>query len=251
MGLTNKHWFIVGSAINILGAGLTLVGSEIVGIVLIVIGLTGLGYVGFQAIKIKTSEIIFYDDFSKLDGWEQILEGKVIQSDEQYHSGSSSLKKKEYNDPNGAYKLIGKTIKPGFCFSGWIYRPKEFKGGPADRLSIEDSKGNGYGFSVRHEKVNALFFIEKRGNSLPCGTFLPGGQLNIDGGLTNEWYHFEFIILSNGKISFRINLKGKPIIQIDTNPKIDAKYKRYDTFHRIAIHGGHEYFIDDLKIIKL
>ena len=54
-----------------------------------------------------------------------------------------SLKKSGFNDPNGGIKKFTATRR-GILFSGWVYRPSHGDGGPADRLAIEDAKGNGY-----------------------------------------------------------------------------------------------------------
>ena len=104
---------------------------------------------------------ILDDRFEKFDGWLKYRDGIVLHTDEKSHTGKFSLKKSGFNDPNGGVKKISK-IGRGILFSGWVYRPSLEDGGPADRLAIEDAKGNGYGFAVRHEEDSFLLFIESR-----------------------------------------------------------------------------------------
>lgn len=235
---------IIGAAINFIGAGLAIFGNKVLGIILISIGFIALSVISIQELKKRTAEIIFYDDFSEFKDWKPLLNGSVFHSDEKSHSGACSLKKITYNDPNGGYKLISKKVKPNFCFSGWIFRPSGYDGGPADRLALEDDNGNGYGFVVRHEMNDFFVFIEKREDGIGT-SFMPGLQFrDYSRGLTDEWYYFEIQITSTGKIFLRLNHNNKAICQLNVQ---DLKY---NTFSRVTIRGGNPYFVDDLKIIK-
>jgi hypothetical protein len=244
---------IIGVALNFIGAGLAIFGNKIIGIILISIGFIGIIIVVIEELIKKTAEIFFYDDFSEPDlkEWKTILNGGYMLSSERSYSGSHSFKKIIHNDPSGAYRLIDKTLKTGFCFSGWIYRPSNFSGGENDRIALEDKNGNGYGFLVGHRKDYTFYCVEMREYSFPSGTFHPIYQIRPDVKLTDTWYNFEFTISPKGEITFRIHWKGNSFSTIKINPTADAKYPYYDSFNRIAIQGGCEYFVDDLKIIKL
>lgn len=235
---------IIGAAINFIGAGLAIFENEILGIILIAIGFIALLVIFIQELKKRTAEIIFYDDFSEFKDWKPLINGSVIHSDENPHSGACSLKKIAHNDPNGGYKLINRTLKPSFCFSGWIFRPSDFDGGPADRVALEDDNGNGYGFLVRHEMNDCFVFIEKREDGIG-EAFMPGIQIrDYSKGLTDEWYYFEIQITASGKIIFRLSHNKKALCQLN------AQDLKYNTFSRVTIRGGNPYFVDDLKIIK-
>ena len=220
---------------------------------LLFVGILGiLGINIYRWFKIRASEIFFFDNFSELKGWEKILNSdSFVHSDQKSHSGSYSFKKRLHNDPDGAYKLIERTLKPNFCFSGWVYRPSDFRGGQNDRIALEDKNGNGYGFMVGHQEEYTIFCIERRTNGFPSGSLYPAYQIKSDSGLMDDWYNFEFIMMAKGETVLRINFKGLSIIQVRANPWSDANYPQYDNFNRVAIHGGYEYFVDDLKIIRL
>jgi len=128
--------------------------------------LGGLAALYFFWDKIKTQlgrlfnrqRTILDDNFEKFNDWSPYRDGNVFHSDEKSHTGKCSLKKSGFNDPNGGVKKISK-IGRGILFSGWIYRPSKGDGGPADRLAIEDAKGTGYGFAVRHIGLPKIHFL--------------------------------------------------------------------------------------------
>ncbi len=181
---------------------------------------------------------IFYDDCESVKGWEKYLAGEVsISKDITPHVGKFCLKKDKHNDPNGAYKLIGRKFKLGFTFSGWIYRPSGRPGGQADRLAIEDSLFNGYGFAIAHSQKTAQ--IERRDKGKSALTY---NKVQFDA-IKDNWYSFELHTTTDGKISLNLgNSSGDKICSVE------AQVTDYREFDRITIHGGHPYYIDDLKI---
>lgn len=190
--------------------------------------------------KEAISEIVFQDIFDTDAGWEQYKEGHVSISNEiPPFTGKFCLKKDRRNDPHGGSKKFNKTIGLGFTFSGWIYRPSGTKGGVGDRLSVEDSNFNGYGFCVAH-KTN-IVQIERRDN----GSATLIGNRILSKLPEDEWYQFEFLSSIDGKfVLFLNNSHGSRLLGIAA---VDSKYTQFD---RITVHGGHQYYIDNLEVIK-
>ena len=89
------------------------------------------------------STFLFFDDFEKWEGWKNYRNGVVSQSNDTSLSGVYSLKKSNYNDPNGGYKLLPYYIGRDIVLEGWIYRPSSWSGGSIDRIGIEDENFNG------------------------------------------------------------------------------------------------------------
>lgn len=183
--------------------------------------------------------IIFTDNFNTDEGWEIYQEGIVSLSNEIVKTGQYSLKKDQHSDPNGGYKVIP-GVGLGISLEGWIYRPSNFKGGSADRLAIEDRDFNGYGFIVNHQNNN--FGIERRDGGI--GHLIVVGQRALP---LDNWYKFEFRLKEPGSLDlFLYDHLERMIIGI-----VDAKDNTYNSFDRICIHGGYEYYIDQLTVRQL
>lgn len=192
----------------------------------------------------KTDTIHFSDDFEYFDGWIPYRDGNILHSDEQAHNGKFSLKKTGFNDPNGGIKKI-KKIRRGFVFSGWIYRPSNGEGGPADRLAIEDAKGNGYGFAIRHEDDSFLLIIEKRIESAFDKNLLAAKVESSFKSLRDIWYCFNFQVTKENKLVLNIDCENQRI------GDVQAEDSAFTMFQRIAVHGGYPYYIDSIKIRRI
>lgn len=209
--------------------------------ILIIIGFN------FCRSKLKTRQKneIFFDDFEKFEGWTNIGPGGVLQSDDYAHSGVFSLKKAGANDPSGGFKMIGKTVDRGFILSGWIYRPSDGEGGPADRLGVEDRNGSGYSFGVRHEQNGVKFVIERRIEGAFNGNLAVERIEPFPGSLRDAWYYFEFQVTKSSEIVLRIDFEGQRLVHVSAS---DPGFK---SFSRIAVHGGHPYYIDVLELRRI
>ncbi len=198
------------------------------------------GYISKLALKIASlGEPILFDNFDSDQGWEQYLEGAVARSkDVQAHSGKFCLKKQNNNDPHGGFKRIGQKLGLGFIFSGWIYRPSNQSGGKGDRIAIEDAEFNGYGFGIAH----ASNFVEIERRDKGAATSISNRvQFNPP---QDKWYNFELHANQDGKFSLYLNnSRGDRLVAVDAT---DSTYNEFD---RVTIHGGHSYYIDDIKII--
>lgn len=192
-----------------------------------------------QKIKKETDLIIFYDNFDDFEGWTQFKDGKIEQTSEVSRNGQYSLKKSGPGDPNGGYKDLNTLINKNLVFSGIIYSPETRKGGKADRLSILDENFNGYGFSVVANENS--FWIEKRtnGNATTISQKIEFSMPN------NRWYKFEFSWLKTGDCILDLyDLSDNLLGSVEST---DLE-KSYASFNRIGIHGGSEYFVDEISI---
>lgn len=234
----------------LLGLIVVVLGSYLVTIkqftaTFITCGFIILGMVGFNILRSQRAKkggvVLFSENFENFDGWIPHREGGVFHSDEYAHNGKFSLKKSGFNDPNGGFKRT-KKIKRGFIFSGWIYRPSQGDGGPADRLAIEDSNGNGYGFGIRHENESFLLSIEKRMEGAFDKNLITVEVESTFKSLTDIWYQFNFHVSKEDRLVLNIDCENKRLGHIQAEDCTLSK------FHQIAVHGGHPYYVDEIKI---
>lgn len=185
------------------------------------------------------SSILFNDNFEEFVGWHDYKKGTLsLSKDISSSRGEGVLKKDGYNDPNGGYKIFQKKVELPLIFSGRINRPSNYEGGAADRLAIEDSEFNGYGFAIKHN-TNQVW-IEKRIAGV-ASLLGPREQVSIP---KDKWYNFKLHLQSNGELELRIyNSSNEQLVVVDGIT--DDEHKLFD---RITVHGGHHYYIDDIKV---
>ena len=184
---------------------------------------------------------IFSDNFESFEGWSDYQAGRVVHTSEQRYSGTHSLKKELENDPHGGYKTIGKKINRGILFSGFLFRPRDYSGGNGERLALENEKFSGYGFAIVHR--SNIVWIERR----DYGEFVRISKQVSFEPPENEWYRFEFRIGLYGSLDLVLkDPLDYPIFQLS-----DVEDKKYQFFDRIAVHGGYEYYVDNLDISSI
>lgn len=181
---------------------------------------------------------LFHDDFEEFKGWVDYGGGEVTQSSDLAHKGQYSLKKDKKGDPNGGYKTMKSQARLDLVFSGWIYRPFPPIGGFADRLAVEDANFNGYGFAVAHGKNWVQ--IERRDSGKAKG-ISPPVVFNTP---KNAWYHFKFFMRASGE--FNLRLYDSSLVELVS--VVSKTDRNYFSFDRVIVHGGHVYYIDDLKV---
>ena len=188
----------------------------------------------------SANTFIFFDDFETWSGWTVYGSGTVSQSSDYAKEGMYSLKKGSNNDPNGGYKLIGSTIGLGYVFEGWIYRPSGYTGGGQDRLAIEDGSFNGYGFRLDHS--SNVLNIEKRtdGSGSDVGSTVSFNPPE------NAWYKFVFVMKSNKNFSIYIYDSSDNLLSSIK----DRRDETYSSFDRVVVHGGHQFYVDMIRIRK-
>lgn len=187
----------------------------------------------------------FYDNFEAWEGWQEYGNGVVSQSNEVAYDGSYSLKKDQRNDPNGGYKLIGKTIGRAILIEGYVYRPSPWNGGPSDRVGLEDGNFDGYSITINH---NGDFIrLDKRTSGDPT-SISDRGSWNPP---ENGWYFFRMIIGEQEIVMEVYDASDADRYNVGTGTAsvsvIDTTYSQFD---RVVVHGGYEYYVDSLRIRK-
>jgi hypothetical protein len=194
-----------------------------------------------------TATFIFFDDFEDDDvsDWSTLGSGGVSsEADPDPPSGSASsysIKKISNSDPNGGYRFIGQAVDisgTGYTLEGRIYRPDPYGGGAADRLAVESSSYNGYGFIVNHTGGSNYIAIEERTG----GTGSTIASTVLFNPVENGWYDFRFILKQGGIFDFFYSDGGLGESVLN---RTDASVSIFDI---VAIRGGYEYFVDDIRI---
>ncbi|NOZ59210.1 MAG: hypothetical protein GXO66_06515 [Euryarchaeota archaeon] len=184
--------------------------------------------------------LIFFDDFESFAGWQNYSLGIVKQSSEVSYRGRYSLKKTANNDPNGGYKLIGSTVGRDVVLEGYTYRPSPWSGGSIDRIGLEDSGFNGYSFRVSHA-----------GNYISIDRRTSGSATEISARVTwdppeNEWYYWRLFIFANGTITFSTYYENGTLAA-----SVSASDSTYAGFDRVVVHGGYDYYVDNLYLRRM
>ncbi len=193
---------------------------------------------GFNNQITGSSTNVFSDqDFS---GWQQYSSGDVTQSTTKRRGSSGyALKKINNDDSNGGFKNIpsGSVSYGSFAFEGWIYRPTVgTQSGQSDRLALSNASASGYGFNISQGNIR----IERRSS---------GSATTISSTVnwtrpTDQWYRFRFESVSGNKFQLTVyNDAGTQLATVTSNSDTS-----YNNFSRVYVHGGHEYYVDDLTI---
>lgn len=186
-------------------------------------------------------EILFSQNLFNSHKWVDVNGGSVIHFDDIAYSLNSSLAKISGHYLDGAEKELKKKIKRNIVFSGQVYRPSKWINNVStDRLSIEDSNNNGYGFCIYHSLNVADIEIIKDGKTIKCS------EQKAFNAPKDQWYNFVLSIFKDGIIRLNIyNFYGNEIFSISYNNK---DFKNFD---RIVARGEAPFYIDELKIETL
>ncbi|WP_299197722.1 PilC/PilY family type IV pilus protein [uncultured Amphritea sp.] len=183
------------------------------------------------------AELLSDTDFSS--GWSKYSDGNVVRSStESVESGGYSLKKIDNNDPHGGYKNLSASGNyDSFVFEGWIYRPTVgTQNGQADRLALSDNSANGYGFTISAGSIK----IEKRNGGSASGISSSVSWTRP----SDQWYRFVFESSTGDQFKLTVyNSSGAQLATVTSNTDTS-----YNTFSRLYVHGGHEYYVDKLRV---
>jgi len=181
----------------------------------------------------------FFDDFEDGDisDWSQYGSGTVtITSD----GGNYVLLKTANNDKNGGYCPFNNGSLSDFEA---VFRTKRISenGGNQNRYGIEDSSFNGYG--PRMADFNSLpsaFAIERRTG---------GGGSTIATKNTSEYQWNTWMTVQfrkhGGTIDFELYDSSGSLVEF-----ISAADASYNSFDRFVVHGGWEFYTDDIRVAK-
>jgi hypothetical protein len=195
------------------------------------------------------STFVFFDDFEDADvgDWSVLSSGGVQSSaDPAPPPGSSSnfsIEKINNSDPNGGYKPLAtaiSTASQGYILDGRIYRPDPYGGGAADRLAVESSANNGYGFIINHTGGTNYIAIEERSSG--TGTTI-GSSVTFDPD-ENSWYKFSFHMKPGGVFDFfYLDMDGNVLKSV-----LGPSDATVSSFNIVAIRGGYEFYVDDIRM---
>lgn len=183
-----------------------------------------------------TATFEFFDDMENWNGWIKYGSGRVSQDSSRFYDGTFSAHKTTANDPNGAYKNIGKILGRGIVLEFWVNRNKFYTGGSADRVGLIDDSGNGYGWIFSHSKD--YIGIDKRTGY--SATILHSYSTTDK---KDYWVFARLIITSSGIIAERY-IDGSLL------GSTTASDSSYSSFTRVYIFGGYDYWVDQIKIRK-
>jgi hypothetical protein len=181
----------------------------------------------------------FFDNFEDGDisDWSQYRNGTVTITDD---GGNYVLLKTANNDPHGGYSLFNNGSLSDFEAVFQTKRINE-NGGNQNRYGIEDDSFNGYGPRMADfNSLPAAFAIERRAG---------GGGSNIATKNTsayewNSWMMVKFRKYGS-TIEFELyNSSGSMAESISVSNSL------YNSFDRFVVHGGWEFYTDDIIVRK-
>jgi hypothetical protein len=181
----------------------------------------------------------FFDDFEDGDisDWSQYVNGIVQIAND---GGNYVLLKTAYNDRNGGYSLFNNGALSNFEA---VFRTKRINetGGNQNRYGIEDSSFNGYG--PRMYDFNSLpsnFAIEQRTGGV-------GTNLAVKSTSAYEWNTWMTVKFRRYGSTLEFELydsSGSLVESISTSNSL------YNSFDRFVVHGGWEFYTDDIRVRK-
>ena len=181
----------------------------------------------------------FFDDFEDGDisDWSSYSSGTVQIAND---GGNYVLLKTTSNDPNGGYSLFNNGALSTFEAVFETKRINE-NGGTQNRYGIEDGSFNGYG--PRMYDFNTLpsnFAIERRTG----GT---GSNLVSKTTSSYEWDTWMTVIFRAyaGNVEFELYGSSGALVE-----SISASDSTYSSFDRFVVHGGYEFYTDDIRVRK-
>jgi hypothetical protein len=181
----------------------------------------------------------FFDDFEDGDipDWSQYSNGTVTIAND---GGNYVLLKTANNDPHGGFSLFNNGSLSDFEA---VFRTKRINetGGNQNRYGIEDGSFNGYG--PRMADFNSLpsaFAIERRTG---------GGGSNIASKNTSayEWNTWMTVKLRKYGSTLEFELYGSSGSLVES---ISVSNSLYNSFDRFVVHGGREFYTDDIIVRK-
>jgi len=180
----------------------------------------------------------FWDDFEDGDisDWTQYGGGTVQLAND---GGNNVLLKTDNSDPDGGYSTFNNGALGNLEVIFNTNRINE-NGGAQNRYGIEDSSFNGYGPRMYSFGGTDTFAIEQR----------TGG--NSDGNLTSTtftsnqlvWYRVEFRRYENN-LEFELYEMNGTLVQ-----SVSTTDSTYTSFDRFIVHGGYEFYTDNILVRK-
>ena len=185
----------------------------------------------------ESSLVLFQDDFETFTGWTDQGTGTFRSSTARAYTGTSSGIKDTANDPSGGWKSLGTTLGNEWVLEAWIYRPSVYTGGGGDRVTLENSSGNGYGFHISHDN-NALRIVRVTSTG---STNLWSISYNPP---EDTWFRVALVRSGNSLSMTMYGTDGSMQADVWTSDST------YSTFDRVTVRGGYQFYVDDLTVSR-
>ncbi|RME53525.1 DUF2341 domain-containing protein [Candidatus Woesearchaeota archaeon] len=182
----------------------------------------------------------FYDDFEDgdINGWQNYSSGVVQHTTT---GGDNVILKTASNDPNGGYRTFPSTIDD-FEVTFNFNRPNE-NGGAQSRYAISNSAFSGYGFRITDVNPSGTFAIEERNAGSSAGDIASTSTTYFN---LNTWYHIRHRKLGSTHNITVFNSTGGYLDSLEASDLTVTS-----GFDRFVIHGGYEYYTDDIIVRHL
>ena len=178
-----------------------------------------------------------YEFSNQSNSWEKYRDGK-LSSVETYNGRSNVIKKSSKNDPDGGYTKLGETIGRNFVLTGWFAHKSKENGGAFVRFAVSDGNAKGYGPKIGADSIA----VEKRDGG---STSQLGGAVNFNR-QNKQWYWFEFVSNADNTLTLTVADDDKRTNAVSVTSTADTSYS---AFSRIYIHGGYDFYLDDLSLV--
>jgi len=182
----------------------------------------------------------FFDDFEDGDisDWTQYGTGTVSLVDD---AGNNVLTKTGSNDPNGGSSTFNNGAIGNFELILKTKRVNE-NGGSQNRYGVEDGSFDGYGPRITDfNTLPSTMAIEERSGGVSTGNI---GSILTSAPQWNTWMEIKF--RKNGT-DFEFELYNSSDELAATVSVTDSTYNSFDRF---VVHGGYEFYTDDIRVRK-
>lgn len=186
----------------------------------------------------KAPTTVLSESFDTFTGWVTVGTGAVSQSSAQAYEGAYSALKSTSGDPNGAYKLLSEPVQRNFVLSAWIYSVDPREGFGADRISIVDASGDGYGYGDNTGVTGVEVRNDYVGSSI-LGTAASWTRPS------NAWYKIVMTARSDNTFDVETYDNTESLLAAYSSP-VDSTHT--GSFDRVAILGGSSYHVDNLVV---
>lgn len=185
--------------------------------------------------------LVFFDDLSDgaLSPWSQLQSGIVGVVDD---GGNYVLRKTVNADPNGGWAPLSQTLGD-FNLTLYTRRVTSNASAPANRYSLTDTGGNGYGLYLNFS--DGMLYMERR--SAWTSTIL-GTASAVSGGLTvGQWYTLK---LTKEGQSLTANVYLGRVDPATAAPAatVSASDGTWGSFSQVNVNGGFDYDTDDILV---
>jgi hypothetical protein len=181
-----------------------------------------------------TDTFHFYDDFESGDlGWQTYLSGSVAVVDD---GGNGVLRKFNQSDANGGYRTFSGSIDSYEA----LFRTKRvnFDGGGANRYAVSNASISGYGPQLNGFDASTSMLIEER-NAGSASTISSTVSLSL---LSNVWYTLS---VRHESGSHELAIYDASGTELGSTSASDSTVSSFDRF---VVHGGYEFYTDDIRI---